>query len=74
MQTTLATLPFLRVADIVERYPDAAGVFARHGVDLCCGGGKTLEFVVVAHRLDLDSLLRELTPAVAAGPGVPPSR
>jgi iron-sulfur cluster repair protein YtfE (RIC family) len=38
-------------------------VLARHGIDLCCGGDKTLAFVAQAHRIDLQALLRELAEA-----------
>lgn len=54
------------LAAIAEQYPATREVFARHGLDLCCGGAKTLAFAASAHGLDLDVLLRELHGAVIA--------
>lgn len=55
--------PSATVGQIVERHPATAGVFGAHGLDLCCGGGKTLEFAARAHGVDLDQLLQELQAA-----------
>lgn len=52
-----------RVRDVFERYPATAPVFADHGVDLCCGGDKSLAFAAQAHAVDLDVLLAELQDA-----------
>jgi iron-sulfur cluster repair protein YtfE (RIC family) len=40
--------------------PRALEVFARHGLDSCCGGAKQLALVCERHGLDLDALLAEL--------------
>jgi len=53
----------LTVATVAERFPATKAVFARAGIDLCCGGAKSLEFVARAHGLDLDRLLGELKQA-----------
>jgi hypothetical protein len=56
-------VPAATVGQVVERHPATAGVFGAHGLDLCCGGGKTLEFAARAHGVDLDQLLQELQAA-----------
>lgn len=53
--------PSMTVAEVAERFPAARAVFAQEGIDLCCGGGKSLEFVAKAHGLDLEALLDKLT-------------
>ncbi len=60
--------PTNTLAAIAERHPAAREVLVRHGMDLCCGGGKTLAFAAQAHGVDLDVLLGELH-AVAGGAG-----
>ena len=40
--------------------PRALEVFARHGLDSCCGGAKPLALVCERHGLDLEALLAEL--------------
>ncbi len=56
-------VPSATVGQVVQRHPATAGVFGAHGLDLCCGGGKTLEFAARAHGVDLDRLLQELQAA-----------
>lgn len=57
-------VPSATVGQVVERHPATAAIFGAHGLDLCCGGGKTLEFAAGAHGVDLDQLLRELQAAI----------
>jgi hypothetical protein len=40
--------------------PRAVVVFARHGLDACCGGAKPLSLVCERHGLNLDAILAEL--------------
>lgn len=55
-----AIVPSATVAAVAEQHPNAREVFTRHGLDLCCGGSKTLAFAAEAHGIDLDRLLEEL--------------
>ncbi len=55
--------PTATLAAIAEQHPAARELFGRHGLDLCCGGGKTLAFAAPAHGIDLDALLEELQAA-----------
>jgi len=61
-------VPDTTLAEIASREPATAAVFASHGLDLCCGGGKTLAFAAKAHGLDLDALLGELHGVVGSSP------
>lgn len=40
--------------------PRSLEVFARHGLDSCCGGAKPLALVCERHGLHLDEVLKEL--------------
>lgn len=62
--------PQSRVGEIAARYPLATRVFARHGIDFCCGGGIALADVCVRRGLDPDALLAEIASAIVAT-GVP---
>jgi regulator of cell morphogenesis and NO signaling len=48
------------VNDVLLRHPRSAAVFARFGIDACCGGANPLEEVARRHRLDADALLAAL--------------
>jgi hypothetical protein len=58
--------PTATVATIAEQHPATREVFGRHGLDLCCGGSKTLEFAAQAHGVGLDLLLEELQAAAGS--------
>ena len=63
--TQTGITPHTTVGEVVERLPAAGEVFARHGIDLCCGGTKTVEFAARAHGVELARLLAELREAAA---------
>jgi len=53
------------VSDVHDRHPAAAPILAEHGLDLCCGGGHTLEFAAQAHGLEPEELVAALQAAVS---------
>lgn len=52
--------PSTTVGALAAAHPAVTRVFARRGIDFCCGGGKTLEEVCQRRGLDVQALLREL--------------
>ncbi len=48
------------LAEVSSAWPETVPVLGKHGFDLCCGSGKTLEFAARAHGVDLQELLAEL--------------
>ncbi|MBK7716874.1 MAG: DUF542 domain-containing protein [Gemmatimonadetes bacterium] len=66
MSPTIALHPDMTVGTLAELHPATVPVFARHGIDLCCGSRRSLAFVALAHGLDLAGLLTELEAARAA--------
>lgn len=52
------------VREVIERHPVTLEVFARHGLDLCCGGIHPVRMAAQAHGLDPEALLAELEAAV----------
>lgn len=54
------------VGQIAAEYPLATKVFARHGMDFCCGGGKPIAEVCETKGLDVDAVLAEITEAVSS--------
>ncbi len=51
------------VSEVHEGFPSTATVIAEAGLDLCCGGGHTLEFAAGAHGLEPLQLLQDLQEA-----------
>ncbi len=45
---------------IVLKFPQAADVFKKHGLDFCCGGDRSLAAAANEHQIDQSSLLGEL--------------
>ena len=58
--------PSVTVRETMSRHPETKAVFARFGVDTCCGSG--VPIIDAAHRdgADLDELLRTLRDTLAA--------
>lgn len=48
------------VGQLAAEYPLATRVFARHRMDFCCGGDRTLGAVCAEKGLDPESILREI--------------
>ncbi|MBX5436425.1 MAG: iron-sulfur cluster repair di-iron protein [Alicyclobacillaceae bacterium] len=48
------------LGDIVARFPKAAEVFRKHGMDYCCGGQRPLSEAAAQQRVDADELLQEI--------------
>ena len=55
-----------RVKDVIKRHPAAQAVFARHGMDLCCGGEHPISTAAAAAGVDAEALLKELNAAAGA--------
>lgn len=61
MASTIAAIaPEMTLNEITLAQPRAVEVFAKYGLDACCGGAKPLALVCEKHALDLAHLLREL--------------
>jgi hypothetical protein len=48
------------LAEVSSTWPGTVPLLGKHGFDMCCGSGKTLEFAARAHGVDLQALLAEL--------------
>ncbi len=57
------------VKDVLERHPATRKVFARYGLDLCCGGVHDIATSALAAGLKPEDLLAELNAAAKEGPG-----
>ena len=54
------------VRDLVGRYPQTRPVFEKHGIDYCCGGGKSLAEAAREHGHELPKLIDTLKQALDA--------
>lgn len=54
-----------RVGQIATEHPLATRIFARHGIDFCCGGGKPLGEVCATLGLDPQVVLGEIEHEIA---------
>lgn len=54
-----------KVGEIAAHHPMATKVFARHGIDFCCGGGKPLRQACDQRGLPTSEILSEIELAVA---------
>ncbi|MBI1850967.1 MAG: DUF542 domain-containing protein [Planctomycetes bacterium] len=68
--SAVAIDPASTVADVLQRFPATAPVFARHRIDACCGGNKSVSLVSEKHGIPLASLLEELNDATRTSPPV----
>ncbi len=66
MPSTLC--PETTVGRIATDHPLATRVFARHGIDFCCGGGRPLHEVCAERGLDTGTVLAELEAELRSGP------
>lgn len=53
------------VKEVGERYPETQKVFARYGLDLCCGGVHSIRTAADANGVDAERLLADLNAAAA---------
>ncbi len=58
------------VGELAIEYPPATRVFARHGIDYCCGGRKPLRDICEAEALDTALVLEEIRQEVAGAGGM----
>jgi len=52
--------PGARIGDLAARHPLATRVFARHGIDFCCGGGQLLTAACAERGLEPETVLSEI--------------
>ncbi|MBZ0266688.1 iron-sulfur cluster repair di-iron protein, partial [bacterium] len=62
-----------KVGQLAARHPLATRVFARHGIDYCCGGGRPLQEVCEKKGLDTGAVLEEIRRELASS-SVPEER
>ncbi len=53
------------VGQLATEHPLATRVFARHGIDFCCGGGKPLREACERKGLDTEAILEDIRKEVA---------
>lgn len=58
--------PESRVGEIAARHPLATRVFARHGIDFCCGGGVAIAQACAKRQLDTAAVLEEIERTITA--------
>lgn len=59
------------VGRIAAEHPLATRVFARHGIDFCCGGGRPLAEACQARRVDAARVMEEIRGVLEAVPEKP---
>lgn len=57
-----------KVGVLAAEHPAATRVFARHGIDFCCGGGRPLGEVCRTKGLDPDAVMEEIRREVGGHP------
>ncbi len=61
--------PHSRVGDIAAHHPLATRVFARHGIDFCCGGGAQLAEACAKRGVDAGVVVGEIENVLASSDG-----
>ena len=56
------------IGELAAEHPLATRVFARHGIDFCCGGGKPLREACEARNLDAQAVAEEIRRELAGSP------
>ena len=57
--------PETRIGDIAAHHPLATRVFARHGIDYCCGGGVPLAKACERRHLEVEAIVSEIEATLA---------
>ncbi len=65
-QTTPAVNVMTTVKDLVDRDPRVRDVFARFGMDTCCGATVPIAEAALRHGIELEALVAALAGAMAA--------
>lgn len=59
------------VGELLNERPSRSRVFAQHGIDYCCGGGRSLASACASSGVAVEQLIAELEAAEAPQPGDP---
>ncbi|KAA0255221.1 iron-sulfur cluster repair di-iron protein [Acidobacteria bacterium ACD] len=65
--------PASTVGEVAATHPSTIRVFQAHGIDFCCGGGRSLSDVCAAYGVPAAALIEELSAAASAGAGTVPA-
>jgi len=60
--------PSSTLGELVAERPEAARVLHRHGLDFCCGGGRSIESALADRELTAQALLEEVEREAAPDP------
>ncbi|NIP56846.1 MAG: hemerythrin [Gemmatimonadetes bacterium] len=60
MKTEIELTSEMTVNEVIHRVPASVGVFARHGIDACCGGSLTVKEAARRHGAEPEDLLAEI--------------
>ncbi len=60
-----------RVGEIAAHHPLATRVFARHGIDFCCGGGVPLAEACARRGVAAEAVVGEIETLIAGAPSTP---
>lgn len=60
--------PETTVNEVLRRWPQSAATVNRYGLDMCCGGGLSLQLACAAAGADLGALLAELRALAGEAP------